>query len=73
MTSIKLTQQMKRYTVIVALKAENSDLDITRFLNVARSVKIRKELKVSDRDTTALAEPQTSVINLFFHDLCVFY
>jgi len=33
----KLTQEMKRHAVIVAIHANHSDLEISRFLKVARS------------------------------------
>ena len=33
----KLTQEMERYAVIVAIHARHSDLEILHFFNVARS------------------------------------
>ena len=33
-----LTQEMKRHAVIVALTAKHTDLEISNFLNVARSL-----------------------------------
>ena len=47
MTDPKLTNEMKRHAVIVALKGYHRDLEIARFLRVARSfvLKIRKELE----------------------------
>ena len=45
-----LTTEMKRHAVIVALKADYGDLEIARFLRVARSFvyKIRKELETDN-------------------------
>jgi hypothetical protein len=47
MTDIQLTQEMKRHAVIVALNAKHSDLEISRFLKVARSFvfKVRRVKK----------------------------
>ena len=47
MTDPMLTNEMKRHTVIVLLKADHGDLEIARFLRVARFFvhKIRKELE----------------------------
>lgn len=40
-----LTQEMKRHAVIVALTAKHTDLEISNFLNVARSLtRIRKTI-----------------------------
>ena len=36
MTDLMLTNEMKRYAVIEALKADHGDLEIARFLRVAR-------------------------------------
>lgn len=60
---IKLTQQMKRQAVIVALKAKHSDLEITHILKVVQSfiVKVHKELKIIDRDPTVVAKHEMSV------------
>ena len=47
MTDPMLTNEMKRYAVIVALKADHEDLEIACFLRVVRSFvhKICKELE----------------------------
>ena len=37
MTAPMLTNEMKRHAVIVALKADHGDLEIARFLKIARS------------------------------------
>lgn len=46
---MKLTHQIKRYTVIVTLKVEHNDLEIAHFLKVARLfiVIVRKELETA--------------------------
>lgn len=46
MANIKLTPKMKRHTVIIALKGEHNDFEITYFLKVAQSffIKIFKKL-----------------------------
>lgn len=65
MTNIILTQQMKGYTVIAALKVVYSDLEFACFLNLARSfiVKGCKELKVTDGDTSAVSKHITPASN----------
>ena len=47
MTDPLLTNEMKRHVVIVSLKVDHGDLEIARYLRVARLFdhKIRKELK----------------------------
>ena len=52
MADNKLTQEMKRHAVIVALQAEHSNLQIAQFLKVAQSFvfKICKELEDNDGD-----------------------
>ena len=54
MAENQITQNMKRHTVLVALKAERSDLEIARFLKVARSFvhKVRQDLQ-SDNGTVS--------------------
>ena len=46
----KLTHEMKRHAVIVAIHANHSDLEISEFLNLARLFvhKVRRELEVSN-------------------------
>lgn len=53
-----LTQEMKRHAVIVAIHAEHSDVEIARFLKVARSFvnKVRKELEASGGDVLSVAK-----------------
>ena len=47
MTDLMLTNEMKRHSEIVALKADHGDLEIAHFLKVTRSFvhKICKELE----------------------------
>jgi len=54
----KLTQEMKRHAVIVAIHANHSDLEISQFLNVARSFvhKVRRGLEVSDDNVESVAK-----------------
>ena len=54
----KLTQEMKRHAVIVAIHANHSDLEISQFLNVARSFvhKVRRRLEVSDDNVESVAK-----------------
>lgn len=53
-----ITNEIKRQAVIVALSADNSDIDIAYFLRVARSFaqKTRKELKDADSSTISVSE-----------------
>ena len=46
----KLTQEMKRHIVIVAMHAKHSHLEISKFFNVARSFvhDVRRELEAFD-------------------------
>lgn len=46
MADPQLTQEMKRYVDILIIKAEHSDLEISRFFKVARSlvIKVCKDL-----------------------------
>lgn len=57
-TNIKLTYKIKRHTVIVALKAVHSGLEIGHFLKITLSfvVKAHKVLKASDEDSTAISQ-----------------
>ena len=50
MADNKLTQEIKRQVVIVAIIAEHNDLQIAQFLKVARSFvfKVCKELEDND-------------------------
>lgn len=52
---------MKRRTVIVALKAVDSDFEMVHLLKVALSfaVKVGKELEAADGDSTAVAKHDT--------------
>ena len=54
----KLTQEMKRHAVIVAIHAKHSDLEISQVLNVARSFvyKVRGELDVSDSNVESVGK-----------------
>jgi len=54
----KLTHEMKRYAVIVAIHANHSDLEMFIFLNLARSFvhKVRRELEVSDDNVESVAK-----------------
>ena len=54
----KLTQEMKRRAVIVAIDAKHSDLEISQFFNVAQSFvhKVRRELEASDGNVESVAE-----------------
>ena len=58
MADTQLTQEMKRHAVIVALKAEHSDLEISRFLKVARSFvyKVRKELEAKNGNVSPVSK-----------------
>ena len=53
-----LTQEMKRHAVIVALTAKHTDLEISNFLNVARSFvyKVRMELEINDGNVSPVAK-----------------
>ena len=61
MNDIKVTKQMKRHAVIVAIKAQHDDTEIARFLKVARSfvAKVRKHLEAADRDPALAAKRKT--------------
>ncbi|XP_014484223.1 PREDICTED: uncharacterized protein LOC106749367 [Dinoponera quadriceps] len=54
----KLTQEMKRHAVIIIIHANHSDLEISRFLKVARSFvnKVRRELEASDGNVASVAK-----------------
>ncbi|KAM0736931.1 hypothetical protein ACS0PU_000024 [Formica fusca] len=58
MEDYNLTQEMKRHAVIVAIYAKHTDLEISNFLNCARSFvhKVRRELEASDGDTQSVAK-----------------
>ena len=49
---------MKRHAVIVALKADHGDLEIVRFLRIARSFahKIRKELEKENDNVKSVSK-----------------
>ena len=57
----KLTHEMKRHAVIVAIHANHSDLEISEFLNLARSFvhKVRRELEVSNGNVQSVAKRKT--------------
>lgn len=61
MSSIKLSQQMKRHAIIITLKTGRRDLEIAHFLKVSQSfvVKVRKKPEDADRDSTAVAKCKT--------------
>jgi len=54
----KLTHEMKRHAVIVAIHANHSDFEISIFLNFARSFvhKVRRELEISDDNVESVAK-----------------
>ena len=58
MANYQLTHEMKRHAVIVAIHAKHSDVEIARFLEVARSFvhKVRKELEASSGDMSPVAK-----------------
>ena len=58
MENNKVTQEMKRHAVIVAIHAKHSDLEISQFFNVARSFvhKVRRELEASDGNVESVAK-----------------
>ena len=60
----KLTQEMKRHAVFVAIHAKHSDLEISQFLNVARSFvhKVSRELEASGDNV----ESVTKLRNIYF-------
>ena len=58
MEDYKVTQEMKRHAVIVAICAKHTDLEISNFLNCARSFvhKVRRELEASAGDVETVAK-----------------
>lgn len=58
MAENQITQKMKRHAVLVALKAGHSDLEIARFLKVARSFvhKVRQELQSNNGTVSKIAK-----------------
>ena len=60
MNDIKVTKQMKRHAVIVAIKAQHNHTEIARFFKVARSfvAKVRKHLQAVNRHPALAAEPK---------------
>ena len=52
----KLTQEMKRHSVIDAMHAKHSDFEISQFFNVVRPFvhKVRRELEASDGDVESV-------------------
>lgn len=57
---IKLTQQTEKHAVIVALKAEHHNLEITRFVKDARSLIVRKWLEAIVRNFSAVVKLKIS-------------
>ena len=53
----KLTQEMKRHAVTIAIHAEHSDLEISQFFNVARLFvhKVHREFETSDGNVESVA------------------
>ena len=71
----KLTQEMKRHTIIVDIHVKHSDLEISQFFNVARSFfhKVGRELEASDGDVESVAKrrkhkPRSDTVK--HHSLC---
>lgn len=66
MSGIKLTHQMKRHAIIVALNLQHNDTEIAYFLKVARSfmTKVQKELEASGRDPVAVSKCKTHIKGL---------
>ena len=62
-----LTNEIKRHSVIVALKADHGDLEITRFLRVARLFvhKLRKELKKKENDNLMSVSKHKKIFHAF--------
>lgn len=60
---MKLTQQMKSHSVIIALIAEHGDLVIANFLKIVLSlaVKVHKEMEITSGDSTEVAKHKTVV------------
>ncbi|XP_025161066.1 uncharacterized protein LOC112589993 [Harpegnathos saltator] len=58
MQDYKITQEMKRHAVIIAICAKHTDLEISNFLNCARSFvhKVRRELEASAGDVETVAK-----------------
>ena len=58
MEDYKVTQEMKRHVVIIAICAKHTDLEISNFLNCARSFvhKVRRELEASASDVETIAK-----------------
>lgn len=61
MVSNKLTQEVKRHAVVVAIDAKNGDGDTARFLEVARSSlhEVRKGLDVCSEVVSPVAKNET--------------
>ena len=58
MADTSINNEMKRHAVIVSIKAKHSNLEIARFLKVARSFvcKVRKELNENNGDELATSK-----------------
>ena len=54
----KLTREVKRHAVIIAINAKHSDLEISQFFNVTRSFvhKVHRELEASDSNVESVAK-----------------
>ena len=63
MTDLMLTNEMKRYSEIVALKADHGDLEIAHFLKVARSFvrRIREELEKENDNLMSVSKRKKNI------------
>lgn len=73
MKNTKPSQQMKKPAIIFVLKAEHIELEITRFLRVARSsvVKVGKELEAADSTVVAECKTPAKVPSTIRLPMCV--
>ena len=64
MAETLLTNEMKRHVVIMALKADHGDLEIARFLRVARSFvhKLRKELEKENDNVMSVSKRKKNIL-----------
>ena len=70
MTDPMLTNEMKRYAVIVSLKADHGNLEIACFLTVAISFanKIRKELEKENDNTMFISKRKKTFHPFLFNE-----
>ena len=70
MTDPMLTNEMERYGVIVALKANNGDLEIACFLRVARLLvyQIRKELEKKNYNLMSVSKHKKTFHTFQFNE-----